>query len=271
MKKRVVMMLVLTLALSVTGCGNMQNQAGRQEAHNQESHGSNLPEQHPESEIVDTETETTVEPESETQNGQGTASGANAQNGQDTSANGTETTTVDASGLSQEWTDMDFIFDGATYSIPASYQELAANGWTFNLGDYGYENGYAMNPGDKTFATIELKNPAFNEDLTCNVGFINDTDTVKDITECSIWSFEFDSCYGFDKLDNIPDMTIAKGITIGSTKEEVLAAFGETDDVYEATDYGYTTYEYVVDYTYHLNITVYDTVGVTAIEFEDYE
>ena len=40
-------------------------------------------------------------------------------------------------------------------------------GWTFDLADYGYENGYIMNQDDKTYATIELENPLYSDDLRC--------------------------------------------------------------------------------------------------------
>ena len=178
---------------------------------------------------------------------------------------------VAAGEISDEWTDMDFVLDGVKYSLPVSYHELEANGWTFDLAAYGYADGYIMNAGDKTYGTIELENSKFNEKLGCTVGFINLDSSPKDITDCEIWCFHLETDHGFKLLDNVPSMTIAKGISMGSTREEVIAAFGETDDVYEATDYGYCTLSYKVDYTYYLAITVYDEYGVTSIKLENYQ
>lgn len=173
--------------------------------------------------------------------------------------------------ISDDWTDMEFMFDGAYYALPASYQELEANGWSFDLAEYGYSDGYVLNPGDKTYDTIELTNPAYDEDLMVWVGFINTSDTAKDILDCDIWSIQLDTCSGFTQVDDYPYMEIADGIGIGSTREEVEAAFGPCDDIYEADEYGYVTYNYNVDYTYYLKITVFDDMGVTAISMSTYE
>ncbi len=174
--------------------------------------------------------------------------------------------------LSEDWTDMQFVFDGNSYELPASYRELEQSGWSFDLAKYGYSDGYILNPGDKTYDTIELSNPAYDEDITVWVGFINTSDTAKDILDCEIWSIQLDTCKGFTQVENHPDMKVAKGIGIGSSREEVEAAFGPCDDIYEADgDCNYVTYNYEVDYTYHLKLTIYDDKGVTAIAMSSYE
>lgn len=172
--------------------------------------------------------------------------------------------------VSDDWKDMEFIFDGVKYKIPVAYSELVANGWSFNLADYGYPNGYILNPRDTVSSTIDLVNPKYNEQLSCNVGFINNGSAAKDILECDVWAFGLDIAYGTDKLDNVPDMAIAKGIKMGSTAQEVEAAFGTTDDVYESTELGYKVYEYQVDYNLHMKFTIYNDYGVTSIEFQRY-
>lgn len=174
--------------------------------------------------------------------------------------------------LSDDWTDLQFIFDGKAYELPAAYSELEENGWSFDLADYGYTDGYIMNPGDKTYGTIELSNPDYDEDLTVWVGFINTDDKAQDILDCDIWSFQLDTCHGFEQVGKYPDMELAKGIGIGSSREEVEAAFGVCDDIYESDpEYGYVTYNYSVDYTYYLKLTIYEDKGVTAIEISSYE
>ena len=177
---------------------------------------------------------------------------------------------TDDDELSDDWTDMEFIFDGERYQIPASYEDLEESGWSFDLADYGHEDGYMLNPGDKTYATIELENPKYDEDLTVWVGFVNTSNKAKDITECDIWSFELDTCLGFDQVDNYPDMEIAQGIGIGSTEKAVERAFGECDSVYES-DYGYVSYTYEMGYDYVLRLDIDDEDGVTAIEISNYD
>lgn len=173
--------------------------------------------------------------------------------------------------LSGDWADMQFVLGGKSYQLPFAYKELEAEGWSFDLADYGYENGYVMNPGDSVFATIKLTNPAYSDRLAINVGFKNCSDSVLDIMECDIWSLEFNTCYGFKQVDTYPDMTIGNGLTLGSTREEVEAVCGPCDDIYESTDNGYAVYSYNVDYTYYLKVTVYDTLGVTAFDLTTYK
>ena len=174
--------------------------------------------------------------------------------------------------ISDDWKDMEFIFDGEKYSLEdAPYATLQESGWDFDLADYGYEDGYVLNPNDQISGTVDLSNPDYNEDLDVSVGFINRTKKIKDIKECSIWSFDCSIEYGTELLDNVPDMTIAQGITWGSTAEEVIEAFGEPDDEYRSDALGYTEYTYEDDYDKYLRIYVYDDYGVTEIQMKLYE
>lgn len=169
-----------------------------------------------------------------------------------------------------DWTDMKFTFDGVNYKIPCSYESLKKNGWSFNLADYGHKDGYSLNPGDKVIGTIKLVNGKYDKFFSCTVGFINLTEKPQDITKCDIWVFEINTAFGSRKLDNIPQMEIAKGIKIGSSKEEVEKAFGKCDDVYEAKESGYVKYTYKVDYQYYLKLIIYEDAGVRGIELSDY-
>ena len=169
------------------------------------------------------------------------------------------------------WEDMQFTLDGVLYQLPMSYKELESAGWTFDLADYGYDNGYIMNPGDMVYSTIQLENPAYSDRLDMTVGFVNNSDEVKDIMQCDIWSLELNTCYGFTQVENYPAMSIGNGLHFGSTHEEVLAAMGQCDDIYESADYGYSVYNYDYDFTYYMKITVYDDLGITAFDLCTYD
>lgn len=174
--------------------------------------------------------------------------------------------------ISDDWKDMEFIFDGEKYCLEdAPYETLQGSGWDFDLADYGYEDGYVLNSNDWISSTVYLSKPDYNEDLDISVGFINRTKKAKDIKECSIWAFSCCVEYGGELLENVPEMTIAQGITWGSTADEVLEAFGEPDDEYRSDDLGYTKYTYEDDYDKELGIYVYDDYGVTEIEMQLYE
>ncbi|MGI6199167.1 MAG: hypothetical protein ACOYJA_00185 [Christensenellales bacterium] len=176
-----------------------------------------------------------------------------------------------AGELSAEWTDQQFTFDGQNYAIFFPYEQLEAAGWTFDLADYGHADGYILNKGDKVTSTIELTNPNYSEKLRVNVGFVNHGDEAKDILQCEVWGFACEITYGFKRLDSVPEMTIAGGITWGSTKEQVEAAFGEPKDVYTSEDHGYVTYTYQDEFSKYLKLTIFDEMGVTKIEMQNYD
>jgi hypothetical protein len=77
---------------------------------------------------------------------------------------------------------------------------------------------------------------------------------------------------GFDKVEKYPTVKIAKGITWGSTMDEVIAAFGEPADKYESKGdgYDYSVLDWNSDDGKYMTITVDAKLGVTAIEFDCY-
>ncbi len=176
---------------------------------------------------------------------------------------------VDTGAISENWWDGQIMFDGVVYTAPFAYSTVAEAGWTFNLADYGYENGYIMNKGDKTYSTIKLTNTNYDEKLDVSVGFINSGDAAADITECSIWSIGCNIRYGFDLVASYPSMQQAKGITWGSTEEQVIAAYGKPSEIYEA-EQGYKVLSYTNDNGSYLDIEVYADGGVSKFDFSNY-
>ena len=176
--------------------------------------------------------------------------------------------------ISDDWRDLEFVFEGVKYKInETSYADLKAAGWTFDLKDYGYENGYILNPRDKTYGTIDLKHSKYGDEYDVfyiTVGFINNDTVAKDITECDIWSISMDTRYGFRLKESYSDMTVAKGIHFGSSEADVLAAFGTPEDVYENAENGYKSYTWCYDYSTYLKITVYADGGVSSIQLQQY-
>lgn len=177
--------------------------------------------------------------------------------------------------ISDNWLDMEFVFDGLKYKIgETSYNDLKNAGWTFDLADYGRPNGYILNPGDKSFSTVDLRNSKYGDGYKAfciTVGFVNNDTVAKDITECDIWSVKTDTRYGFKLKDSYSDMTIAKGIKYGSSEADVLAAFGTPTETYENPEHGYKTFTWRHDFSKYLKITVYADGGVSAIELQQYK
>lgn len=271
-----VMMMTAVIAAGSTGCGKQADAVGQSTATTEESaKNESTKDEDTESDTEDTKQPELEESRKEELHKQEEQTEEETVTEEEVVAEqpAEETGAVSFDGeLSEDWTDMQFVFDGKSYELPASYQELEQSGWSFDLAEYGYTDGYILNPGDKTYDTIELSNPAYDEDLTVCVGFINTSDTAKDILDCDIWSIQLDTCKGFTQVENYPDMQVAKGIGIGSSREEVEAAFGPCDDIYEADgEYNYVTYNYEVDYTYYLKLTIDNDKGITAIAMSNYD
>lgn len=250
MKKnyKMILMMALTLVCVCAGCGNTAN-----------------------TEIADETTQEIVDETTQEIADEATQEIVD-ETAQDIAEESSEQSNETADGnLSDNWTDMQFQFDGKNYGIPFSYQDIKDAGWSFNLEEYGYDSGYVVNPGDKISSTIDLTNASYDPyEVYVNIGFINNDDTAKDITECGIWSFSLETATGFSMADAYPDMKIAKGIGIGSTREEVEAAFGEADDTYEDSEEDFVSLEYSVDFTYYLRIGIVGDYGVTSIELQAY-
>ena len=172
--------------------------------------------------------------------------------------------------LSGDWLDLQFILDDVGYQLNDPYKKLEANGWYFDMVDYGHPNGYVLNPGDKTYGTIYLKNDAYDKKINVIVGLKNNSDTVKDIYECDIWNISVQIEYGSKLVEPHPEMTIGNGLKFGDTAQQVIDSCGPCEDIFVSDSLGYRTFTYRVDFDYYLKITVYDEFGITKIQLEDY-
>ena len=115
----------------------------------------------------------------------------------------------------------------------------------------------------KVIGTIDIENPNFDAEVT------NDTDSTKDITECSIWSIDVDNAF-VDEDEKPVSFTLAKGIHNGSSLQDVINAYGEPKDSYRADSLGYWTYTYQDEYSKYFKLTIYDDKGVTAFSYDMY-
>ena len=173
-----------------------------------------------------------------------------------------------------KWTDGIIKVDGVDYRLFDSFSKFQANGWDFDLADYG-KDSYILNPGDKVVMTIELYNEKFGDDYKAphlTVGFVNNGDVAKEIKECDIWALKADTSYIDEPVENGFDFSLPCGLKRGMTLEEVYKILGEPDpkDVYESTAFNYTSVEYSVDYRQYLTVTVLENGGLQTVEMKDY-
>lgn len=172
-----------------------------------------------------------------------------------------------------DWTVQEFTLDGKALSIPFAYRELEDMGWRVDFSGYGnMDDEYILNPGDKVSGTIDLFHDKY-DDLTCWVGFQNNSSTARNITECDVWSFLLEHDDDEDwRQENAPAIVIAGGLTWGSTVDQVKAVLGEPDDIYSSSDvFGYHSLTYASDdYNKYLELTVYNDSGLASIQLQNY-
>lgn len=178
-----------------------------------------------------------------------------------------QTTTSSNAKLSDDWTSGEFAIEGKPYKLNSDYSTLVDNGWYIDLVEMGYSDGYILNKNDKTYSTVDLYNDDF-EDADVSIGFINNGDGAKDITESQFWAINVDNSYS----DTPVEFELPGGIKTGSTLAEIEAVYGkpEEDDIYRSDDLGYTNYSYVYDYSIYLDLTVYDDKGLVEFDYKIY-
>lgn len=176
------------------------------------------------------------------------------------------------SKIDSDWSKLEMSIDGVVYKFPYDFAELKNNGWTLDLKKYGKENGYLLNPGDKTYSTIDLYSAKYGSEydsFSIRCGFKNYDNKAKDITECDLWSIDMAIDYGSRLKKSYPNVEIAKGIKFGSSEKDILAAFGTPDDTYESTDLGYKTLTFDKD-GIKARFKVSNKDGLVQIEYQNY-
>lgn len=169
-----------------------------------------------------------------------------------------------AATLSKKWTDMEFTMNGKLYKLCFDYSKLPKAGWDFNLSDYGYKT-YIMNPGDKTYSTIDLKNKKYDAEVS--VGIQNTGEKAKDIKKCQVWSISVDNTFA----DKPVSFVLSKGIKNGSTLKQVVKAYGKPQDKYRSKELGYWEYTYQDEYSNYLRLTIYDKKGLVEMAYQFYK
>lgn len=168
--------------------------------------------------------------------------------------------------ISDDWRNFQFKFDGKAYTMLFDYKDLKDSGWTFDLADYGYSDGYTLNGGDKVSATIDLENDDYDAQVW--IGMANLNSTACDITEGQVWAFECDTSFADGEL---PELELPGGITWGSTKEEIISAYGEPEsEPYYSKELGYYSYEYETEDANKFGLIIYDDGGLKQFDYHIY-
>ena len=162
-------------------------------------------------------------------------------------------------------TDTTITLNGATFTLPVSYSDFKAAGFSISSDD----EVYVLNPGYYSSA-ITLYDANGNDIGYCAI--CDNTDAPAALSECMVYGV---TLHFADYYDAVGDIVLPNGVTAASTKDEVMTAYGEPDDSYESDDAEYDSQDYTWyyhndayydDYNNSLQISYWDGV-IDEIDF----
>lgn len=160
--------------------------------------------------------------------------------------------------LSTELSSGQIQFDGKVLTIPANVSDIIDMGWT--LSD--------MSDDKTTIAANDYDFVYFEKgDYTVSITVSNDTDADLPYDKCKITEVYASSSDDYNK--GVP-VCLAAGIQIGSTYEQVLAAYGQPDYESEYTTDVYYGYSPADEFTISINVDK-ETGLVNSISISYYE
>jgi len=117
-----------------------------------------------------------------------------------------------------------FTLDGKLYQLPMEYSVLAADGWDFE------ENfkGTSIAPDDSFYESL------YKNGTRIRVKFLNVGTAVLPLDKCGIASIEIRTpSWGSSDL---PSFSLPGGITVNSSYEDIISAYGEPSYTYSTTE-----------------------------------
>lgn len=235
------------------------------------------------SELVETETtveaETTVETESTVET--------------ETTATEVTTETVEKEVISDYIFDYEFLYNGKKVTLPMSYKEFSEiTGWSIEESQLkGVDEKFVMSES-MDIEGFHIANPKYPDAFNSfggYAGFQNLSDERLHVTETSVCRVSFGIYYNYEPLpfgdddreassglvESWDEIELSKGITWGSTVEEILAAYDEIEKCFvnEVAD-GVTRIFYRDpdgkggDYKV-IEFYVHDEYGLTSFEYSN--
>ena len=220
-KKAILLVLMMVLMLLVTACASG---GGRDRGKDRESRRDDVEDTELEEDEDDTEIETEEEEKV------------------------TETTPATApSELSDDIYSFQVSVDGTVYQFPMWAKDFAALGWT-----YDGDDSQTLTSNQYTVAETWVKG-----DLEVYTSLINLSMNEVTYKDAAVGGITFDE---YDLKDTNVQIVLPKGIQFGvSTRDDIIAAYGEPTDEYDGSMYYNMTYEY--DYYQEIDLYVYKETG----------
>ncbi len=138
--------------------------------------------------------------------------------------------------MSDDLFDFTFYLEGTVYKIPCNYEDFITNGWTISSTGYNSDTKISGN----RHASFQMA----KDGRKVTVYAYNMSGNVKALKDCKIGGIE---CDGYNEID----FTIAKGISVKSSVDEIKAAFGTPGYSSSGSDYQSMTYYAVKDSSYN--------------------
>ena len=155
----------------------------------------------------------------------------------------TESETADAKPevvMSDNLFDFTFEIEGTVFKLPCKYEDLTDAGWTISSSGYSDSTKISGN----SYETFTMS----NNGKKITVSSYNMSGNTKALKDCLVGGFSWDA------YSNV-DVKMAKGITVASTVDEIIAAFG--------TPNLRNDYDSYVSLTYQVNESMYNEVRFT--------
>ena len=164
--------------------------------------------------------------------------------------------------VSEDWTETEFSMAGIKYKLNTSYRNFEKNNWTIN--GNSFNNGLTLIKNDKTSVSLTVVNKDFDSDV--KVGIINLKDKRREILDCETWGITVNNEHAMNPVT----FKLAKGITNGSTKEDIIKAYGELSADKIKTLDDIVILQYQKDYSVYLDLTIINDKGLTSFSYKKY-
>ena len=164
--------------------------------------------------------------------------------------------------VSEDWTETEFSMAGIKYKLNTSYRNFEKNNWTINKN--AFNNGLTLIKNDKTSVSLSVVNKDFDSDV--KVGIINLKDKRREMLDCETWGITVNN----EHATNPVTFKLAKGITNGSTKEDIIKAYGELSADKIKTLDDRVILQYQKDYSVYLDLTIINDKGLTSFSYKKY-
>lgn len=155
-------------------------------------------------------------------------------------------------GLSDDLYSFQIQLNDTVYTLPAQLSEFTDNGWTL-------EDDGELEPNQKT-----LTNVAKNGEAQVYFSLVNTQSDVLPFAECQVGQVTVDDY----QAESGATIVLPKGISLGSSYEEVIEAYGEASDLYESDTRKSLTYSIDTYASVGIDIDV-ETNKVSRIDVEN--